>query len=283
VTAAQLDWVPLPMRPFVEAAIAAARADPRVVGLTAVGSAATGVMDEFSDLDLVVVCRDEDHPGLLGDAPAFAAGLGPLLSAFTGEHVREPRLLLCLYGPPPLRVDLKFVAGSDLDQREQGRVLWQRDGALDAAPRRGPAVWANASPQWMEDRFWTWVFNGTTKVGRGEYLACLEEIAFLRRTVFGPLIAQRRGYLPNGVRRLEQIAPDLVPALAATIGDHSATGCLRALRAAVDLYQQLRGEPPEVVRRTAAEAATLAYLSEIEARLAGDGLTEHRRLSVSKR
>jgi hypothetical protein len=272
MTMAHLDWAPWPTRPFVERAIAAAQADPRIVGLTAVGSAAAGVMDEFSDLDFVVVCQDEDQPGLLHDATAFAAGLGPLLTSFTGEHVREPRLLLCLYGPPPLRVDLTFVASSDfIHGAEDGRILWQRNGALDAALRRAPASRPTASPQWIEDRFWIWIHNGSTKLGRGEYLACLEEMAFLRRTVFGPLIAQLRGHRPNGVRRLEQIAPDLVPALAATVGDHSATGCLKALRAAVDLYHGLRGESPELVRRTGAEAAVLTYLAEIETRLERDG------------
>jgi len=273
VTTADLHWAPPPFHPLVEAAIAAAQADPRVLGLTVGGSAAIGAMDEFSDLDFVVVCRDDDHPGLLRDAPDFAAGLGPLLTAFTGEHVREPRLLLCLFGPPPLRVDLLFVADSDLDHRlEDWRILWQRDGALDTVIRRSPAVWRTVDPQWLEDRFWTWIHNGATKLGRGEFFACLEEIAFLRRMVFGPLIAQSRGHRPNGVRRLERIAPDLVLALAATIGDHTAPGCLRAMRAAIDLYQRLRGEFPDLVQRTGAETATLAYLAEIETRLARDGL-----------
>jgi hypothetical protein len=31
-----------------------------------------------------------------------------LLVGFTGEHVGEPRVLICLYGPPVLHVDLKF-------------------------------------------------------------------------------------------------------------------------------------------------------------------------------
>jgi hypothetical protein len=275
VTTTHLDWAPVPVRPLVAAAIAAAQADLRVVGLAVGGSAAAGAMDEFSDLDFVVVCRDDQHPDLLRDAPAFAAGLGPLLAAFTGEHVREPRLLLCLYGPPPLRVDLLFVADRDLDRRvEDGMILWQRDGALDAALRRAPAVWPTTAPQWMEDRFWTWIQNGATKVGRGELFACLEELAFLRRAVFAPLIAQRRGHRTNGVRRIEQIAPDLVPALEATIGDHTASGCVRALRAAAALYQRLRDEHPDLVQHTGAESATLAYLAEIEARLARDGLVE---------
>jgi hypothetical protein len=100
VSRAGADWAPPAARPLVQAAIAAARADPRIVG----GSAATGTMDEYSDLDFVVVCRDERQAELLREAPAFAAGLGPLLACFTGEHVGEPRLLIALYGPPPLHV-----------------------------------------------------------------------------------------------------------------------------------------------------------------------------------
>jgi hypothetical protein len=166
-------------------------------------------------------------------------------------------------------VDLKFVADRDLDHRvEDGLVLWQRDGALDVALRRAVPVWPSPDPQWIEDRFWVWIHYGAGKVGRGELLECLDMLAALRGMVFGPLIAHGRGHRAAGVRRLEQLAPDLVPALAATVGDYSARGCLAALRAAVDLYRQLRGDAAGLVRRASAEAASLAYLDEIEARVA---------------
>src|SRR5262249_39597894 len=94
-----------------------------------------------SDLDFVVICRDEHQPELLREAPAFAARLGPLLAWFTGEHVGEPRLLITLYGPPPLHVDLKFVADADLGHRgEDGRILWQRGGRGVAGGRAGLAT-----------------------------------------------------------------------------------------------------------------------------------------------
>src|SRR6266700_393197 len=151
------DWAPPHVRPYVEAVIATIQDDPRVVGLTAGGSAVTGTMDEFSDLDLVVVCRDEHQPELLAGAPAFAAGLGPLLACFTGEHVGEPRLLIALYGPPPVHVDLKFVADSQLDQRvEDGLILWQRDGALDVALRRAVPTWYGASSRWRPVWYRRW-------------------------------------------------------------------------------------------------------------------------------
>lgn len=236
-----------------------------MVGLTLGGSAAAGTMDEFSDLDFVVVCDDEHQPDLLRDAPAFAAGLGPLLSSFTGEHVGEPRLLICLYGPPLCHIDLKFVAVNDLDQRvEDGTILWQRNNALDAAFRRAPAVWPRVESQWIEDRFWTWVHYGATKIGRGELFEALDVLAFLRANVLGPLIAQNRGHRAQGVRRIERIAPDLEPALEATVGDHTAAGYVRAMRAAINLYHLLREEASDVERRSEAEAASLEYLSQIE-------------------
>ena len=48
-------WAPPHARPLARAVIAATRADPRIVGLTAGGSAATRTMDEFSDLDFVAL------------------------------------------------------------------------------------------------------------------------------------------------------------------------------------------------------------------------------------
>jgi hypothetical protein len=65
------------------------------------------------------------------------------------------------------------------------------------------------------------------------------------------------------------MAPELVPALSATIGDHTPTGCLRALQASIDLYRRLRAAHPELVLRSQAENASLAYLAEIESRFTG--------------
>ena len=96
-------------------------------------------------------------------------------------------------------------------------------------------------------------------------------LAAMRGMVFGPLIAQARGHRAAGVRRLEQMAPELVPALEATIGDHTPRGCAAALRAAARLYRQLRGDDPGLARRTSAEAASLDYLTQIEAQLPGLG------------
>ncbi len=267
MTTTWLDGAPPPAALLLDATIAAVESDQRFVGLLVAGSGATGTMDEFSDLDLVLVSRDDSHAELLAGLPAFAAGLGPLLTAFTGEHVGEPRLLIALYGPPLLHVDLKLVADHQLDDRvEDGRVVWERDGAVQMALRRAPAVWPRPDVQWIEDRFWGWVHYVATKIGRGELFDCLSSLAFLRERIFGPLIVQQHGQRPAGVRRIESIAPDAVPALEATLGSHDRLGCARALRAAIDLYRELRDAYPEVRRHPGAEQASLDYLADIEAR-----------------
>jgi hypothetical protein len=85
------DTLPALARPRLDRLLAAAARDDRTVGVTVGGSAV-------------------------------------LLAAFSGEHVGEPRLLIALYGPPLLHVDIKVVALRDLaDRVEDAHVLWDRE------------------------------------------------------------------------------------------------------------------------------------------------------------
>jgi len=87
-----------------------------VVGLAVVGSWLTGELDKYSDLDLMIVTKDK----IGGDRDKivdYAASLGHLLSGFTGEHVGEPRVLICLFDNPLLHVDLKFLTLEEFHSR----------------------------------------------------------------------------------------------------------------------------------------------------------------------
>src|ERR687898_1499735 len=94
---------------MLDSVVAAVRGDARFEALLGTGSLGYGGFDEHSDLDFVIVVRADDHAAAMAGRQAFAAGLGSLLAAFGGEHVGEPRLLIGLYGPPLLHVDLKFI------------------------------------------------------------------------------------------------------------------------------------------------------------------------------
>jgi predicted nucleotidyltransferase len=95
--------------------------DDRFEALLAGGSMVHGGFDEHSDIDLVPVVRWEDYAQVLAERREIAGGLGNLLSAFTGEHVGEPRLLICLYGPELLHVDLKWICCKLFDYRRCGK------------------------------------------------------------------------------------------------------------------------------------------------------------------
>jgi hypothetical protein len=241
------------------------RAAPELLGLAAGGSFIAGEMDAYSDLDLVVVAAPSAWPSVLEARGDLAARLGPLLAAFTGEHVGEPRLLICLYGPPLVHVDLKFVHLDALAQRvEDPVVLWDRTGdvrrQLDATRARYP----QPDPQWIEDRFWIWVHYAATKLARGELFEALNMIGYLRDRVLGPLALLEAAARPSGLRRIETLAPGRIPYLRATLAGLDAGEVRQALEAAIACYRELRAAlaPPGLVR-SAAEQPAVAFLGEV--------------------
>src|SRR5678816_3323580 len=120
--------------------------DRRIVGVAAGGSFITNSMDEFSDLDLIIAVEPAHYDEINLERMKIAASLGKLLAAFTGEHVGEPRVLICLYEAPLLHVDLKFVSLDDVATRvEDPSVLWERDGRLSSALAQSKAEFPTRS------------------------------------------------------------------------------------------------------------------------------------------
>ena len=196
----------------------------------------------------------------------LAESLHPLLAAFTGEHVGEPRLLICLYRSPLLHVDVKFVSLEDFGVRvEDPAVLWERDGALTAVLQSTRSRRPAPDPQWIEDRFWVWIHYAATKLARCELFEVIDMLGFLRVQVLAPLAVHARGLPPQGVRRAETYVPEYIAALEKTLAKHDPASCGEALQAAVTLYRELRQphlaslHPP----RAEAEAAAVEYLASV--------------------
>lgn len=252
---------------FVYRAVDVLRRTLGIVGVAVGGSWLEQSLDQYSDLDLIVVLAPEHAPRLMAVRPAVAASLGSLLECFTGEHVGEPRLLICLYDEPLLHVDLKFVALHDLAHRvEDPLVLWQIDSKVSDVLSATVAHFPSPNLQWIEDRFWIWVHYAATKLGRGELLEVISFLDFLRTTVLGPLLAIQQGQLARGVRKLEQTLPAAVIApLQATVAAYDRTSCVAALQQAITTYQTLRQalRPTDFVSKSHVEARSLSYLAQV--------------------
>ncbi len=214
--------------------------DPRLTALLAGGSLLHGGFDEHSDLDLVIVVKEHDHTAMMHDRVGFARSCGDLLAAFTGEHVGEPRLLICLYGPGPVHVDLKFVTARDLDHLiERPRILWSDSLHMNQIIADADVSWPNQGPDWFEERFWIWAHYAATKIARGELFEALGMLAFIREQVLGPLIHQLEGRPQRGVRRLEQKSPELSRMLARTVAGTDKGDISGSLGEAISLYEFL--------------------------------------------
>jgi hypothetical protein len=251
---------------FLDRALPVFQHDERFVGVAAAGSWITGSMDEYSDLDLIAVADPRHYDDVISSRSETAASLGQLLNAFTGEHVGEPRLLICLYDDPLLHVDVKFVALDDLKTRiENPVVLWERDQALSNAIARSEPKHPMPDLQWIEDRFWTWVHYAALRLGRGELFEVIDFLSFIRSQVLGPLALVSRGQLPRGVRRLETLAMPDVPDFARTVPAYDRESCASAIEASVELYLRLRDRAGRhgLGLRSDAQRASIEYLRRI--------------------
>ena len=251
---------------FAERAAAIVLEDTAAIGLAAAGSWLNNELDEFSDLDLILVTKHKvsgDKKRMLNWASRF----GNLLSAFTGEHVGEPRLLICLYDDPLLHVDIKFLTLEEFAFRvEEPVILADMYGQLEQSLQFTEADFPMPGYQWIEDRFWIWIHYALAKTGRGEYFEAIDFLSAIRSMVLGPLLLVRQGFLPRGVRKVEVRLPaPVLEQLKGTLAAYDPQSILKAIHQCVQLYRELRHEmyDEDIERQTASEKRVLAYADEI--------------------
>jgi len=237
-----IQQLPAPHRTFIEEGVPRLERDERLLGVAVGGSFLLNEIDVYSDLDLVVFVEPSAYQGVLRERDVIAASMGDLLESFTGEHVGEPRLLICLYGPPLLHVDLKFVSLEDIhDKVEDPVVLWERDDRISTQLFQQEAVFPQPRKEWIEKRFWVWVHYTATKIGRGELFEAIEALGFLRVNVLGPLILEKQGARPQGLRKIERHAKkEQQDMLKRTLAGYDDGECLQALQGSIELYRAIR-------------------------------------------
>lgn len=259
-----LRHIPNQHKLFIDNSLRVLKQDTRIVGIAVAGSLSESKADEFSDLDMIIAIEPLFLDECMTGRHDIAQSLGNLVAAFTGEHVGEPRLLVCLYCDPVLHVDLKFVALPDaVPVVDTPVVVWERDNRLSAIMNGRVGAYPPPDAQWLEDRFWIWIHYLAGKIARGELFEALEGLSFLRVTVLAPLGLATQGKSSSGVRRVEEKSPELTKALTATISEYDRASLWTALEAAIDLYQMLRlTHGGAGIPRAAAENAVIRYVME---------------------
>lgn len=241
--------------------------DETVIGLAAGGSWISGEMDEYSDLDLILITK-EKVTGNKEQMHQYAKSFGDLISGFTGEHVGEPRVLICLYDNPLLHVDIKFLTLPELyDRVENPVVLFERNNQLSEIINSTNAVWPQPDFQWIEDRFWTWVHYACLKIGRGELMEAFDFLSFLRMTVLSPLLQVKNKKQPRGLRRVETgLSLSDLENLKITIAQYNKDSVIKALDNAISIYKSLRRKlyPESIKLQIRTEELSLQYLKKIK-------------------
>jgi hypothetical protein len=258
------------IKTFAERISSIVEKEATVIGLAAGGSWITNELDDFSDLDLVLVTQQKvggDKAAMLNYAHQF----GTVLSAFTGEHVGEPRLLICLYDEPFLHVDIKFVTLEEFcDRIENPVILFDRDGQLHQIIQQTTAEFPYPDFQWIEDRFWVWIHYALLKTGRVELTEAIDFIGFLRMTVLGPLFHIKNGNLPRGVRKVEtMLAANDLAELQTTFATADRKSVLTALSNCVSIYRNLSSSlfPSTIVLQHNTSEKVMAYLLQMQQQL----------------
>jgi predicted nucleotidyltransferase len=252
---------------FADRVVEIIKNDKNVIGVALGGSMITNEIDEFSDLDIVLVTANKisvDKEKML----TYANRFGSLLTAFTGEHVGDTRVLICLYDKPLLHVDIKFLTLQEFHTRvENPLILFDTKNQLLNVINSTKAEHSFPGYQWIEDRFWCWIHYEAVKLGREEYFEALNFLGFLREIALSPLLQIRNKNLPKGLRRVEKIlsGPDLEK-LKSTIAKYELTSIFESLNNAINIYRELRRDlyPSDIKLKTEAEKKCIEYLRQIK-------------------
>jgi predicted nucleotidyltransferase len=257
---------------FINKALPVFKRDERIAGVALGGSYIRGTMDEYSDLNFIIAILPGHVDSVMADRRDIAEKLGTLLSFFPGDHAGMPNMLICLYDEPLIHVDLHFVPLDALRRRMENPVIVYERGTLLSDEYAGEkAGEPKFDLQWAEDRFWIWVHYAANRIARGELFDVITALSTLRVQILGPMIQVKHGVIPFGVRHIEKIAPEETVQLAQTIASHDRQHCIRALKAATDLYIYLRGaNKSPLYHRADAQKRALRYLSQISDKFAGD-------------
>jgi hypothetical protein len=215
--------------------------EPDVLGMAIAGSFVDGTPDTYSDLDIRIVLANGSFHRVFPRREELVRACGPLVAAFTGEHVGEPNLFITLY-EDLIHVDYLFAELAEAPDRNDGRrvhVLWQRDDTVGIALSRPHIADPFADLTYLETRMWTWTWYIQSKILRGELWEAVSGLTTLRNVVLFRLLAMTMNLRHRGSRFAEELVGEHAVSIERTRGALDKGSLLDALRTTVRLYFEL--------------------------------------------
>ncbi len=218
---------------------------PGIVSLFVSGSTATGGMDEYSDLDLGFLCRNEEVRNQIWNN-RWNWGVAPWFHRFDADHIK-PNFVIYFF-EPNIHVDFNFYVESDLPPPAGGPfvIAWDETGKMES--------WAESTnqgkprePDWSnvvheDEQFWAWIHYSASHAARGEFY---DTVRFLKdlRSIVENWEARLAGRHVFDSRRAEERYPkDFLAEMARTFCTPSRDGIKNAFASLIRVQLRQRSE-----------------------------------------
>ncbi|MGL4589174.1 MAG: hypothetical protein ACRCUP_02960 [Mycoplasmatales bacterium] len=192
--------------------------------------------DQFADLDLVI-----GYENTINKQEVLAL-MGDLIGCFTGYHVGEPRLEICLFkvSGDLLQVDAKFVELTDFkNQRDKIKLLFDKTKQVDQKIINQKTCEVQTIDwNFVNQKFYKWIHFGIVKLARGEIHEAISCLNMIWSEIIANYYYIERGILPRGMRRIEQIQPELAVKLSEIMPSYELEAVYDSYLKTLELYEE---------------------------------------------
>jgi hypothetical protein len=225
--------------------VAVCQADQRVVAAFLGGSYASGVADEYSDLDLGLIIADEAYDDFFAARESFLQQLGTLL-VLQNSNRRDPDILFFILAGE-VEGDLTLGRASHFQQMHVGpyRILLDKQGILAGVifpPIARPHDEQVKALHGLISWFWhDLAHHFIASMARGQLWSAYGALEDMRRICVDlACLDANFGAEPESYEKVEQAVPaERLAALAASCCPLEREAMLRAARVIVQFYQAL--------------------------------------------
>lgn len=191
---------------IIEAVTDKAAGDERVLALLLGGSLGSGKGDDFSDADMILVIRPEDHAAFVAGARTWVEALVPLL-IWKPPYPNVP--LFTAVGEGWVRFDLTItVPGRIIGSQDRLKPLVDKagvwDGLVPSLPPRPPSAEAIADIAVETMRILGLI---TVVNGRNDWAVAVTGVGLLRNQLVSLMVMDSHPALPPGALHLKRILP----------------------------------------------------------------------------